>query len=167
VEVGLHLELGDTARAESELAAQIEAFTGLYGRAPAYIDGHRHCHAEGDAARAVGEFAAARRLPVRSVDQRHRDLLRALGVPTADRLVGRYSEGHDFLPPEIAAVLEGGELPAGVTEWMVHPGHGDPGLGSSYDAGREEDLRRLLDLANHRALRRIRRTHEQSLRCGG
>jgi hypothetical protein len=42
------------------------------------------------------------------------------------------------------AWLEGRHLP-GLTEWMVHPGHS--GGGSSYDRGREEDLKLLLELA--------------------
>jgi predicted glycoside hydrolase/deacetylase ChbG (UPF0249 family) len=160
VEVGLHLELSGLAgEVESSLHAQLERFGLVYGQPPAHLDGHRHCHAAGEAAAVVARIAAARELPVRSIDAGHRRLLRACGVATPDRLVGRFGEDDSFLPAEARVLLEGGELPEGVTEWMVHPGYRDPKLGSSYDAGREEDLRLLLELADEPRMRAVRQTH--------
>jgi len=167
VEVGLHLELermpaagaaGPAERREAlaALRAQLERFERLFGRAPAYLDGHHHCHAREGLAPDVARTAAARNLPVRSVGARHRRLLRGVGVPTPDRLVGRTEESEPPLPEEIARVLDGGEAPAGVTEWMVHPGHRDPQGTSSFDAAREQDLELVVDLADElgRAFRR-------------
>jgi chitin disaccharide deacetylase len=163
IEVGLHLELsGSAAEVGASLGAQLQRFAGLYGHPPAYLDGHRHCHAAREAATVVAE-AAAHGLPVRSFDAGHRRLLRACGVATPDRLIGRFSEDDPVLPPEVRIVLEAGELPEGVTEWMVHPGRRDPELGSSYDAGREEDLRLLLELADEPALQAVRQNHGSAL----
>jgi hypothetical protein len=44
----------------------------------------------------------------------------------------------------------------GVLEWVVHPGRAARDRRSSYDAGREEDLRVLLELADEPRLREIR-----------
>jgi predicted glycoside hydrolase/deacetylase ChbG (UPF0249 family) len=167
VEVGLHLELGAEGEAvQASLEAQLQAFEEMYGAGPGYLDGHRHCHASPEAAALVGKAAAARGLAVRSVSGRHRALLRRLGVPTPGRLVGRIVEEQPFLPREIDALMEGGGVPEGVTEWMVHPGYRDPYLGSSYDAGREEDLRCLLALGDREKWRRrgVARTTHEALR---
>jgi len=127
--LGLHLEPGDPI-------GQLERFESLIGREPDYLDGHRHCHATAT----VTALAAERGLPVRSIDAAHRRALRAAGVRTPDRLIGRYREADPVLPPELGA------LPPGWTEWMVHPGHPAGGRFSSYDAGREQDLEALLEL---------------------
>src|SRR3954451_17850841 len=169
VELGLHLELaedepvGADEREEAlrELERQLEAFEAVLGRPPAYLDGHRHCHARSGLAEALGREAAQRGLPVRSIDADHRRILRDAGVATPDKLIGRYSEEPDgALPVELTPVVEGeGELPDGVTEWMVHPGHPDPESGSGYDLAREEDLDLLLSLCLLPALADARITH--------
>lgn len=153
VEVGLHLDLE-----RSPLEEQLRDFEAVFGAPPRYLDGHHHCHARGAPAVEVANVARERELPVRSVDARHRRLLRCKGVATPDRLVGRLSESDPPVPHEVAALREG-DGPDGVTEWMVHPGHADPAAGSAYDAGREEDLRLLLAIAADPALRAIRTTH--------
>lgn len=158
VAAGLHLDLDALG-----LDDQLERFEAAFGRAPTHLDGHRHCHARGPAAIAVADLARAKRLPVRSVDAGHRRLLRRKGVATTDRLVGRMSEEEPVMPPEVRALLgDGGD--AMLAEWMTHPGYPDPSLGSSYDAGREEDLRTLLELAGEPRLRR-RRTSWANLGC--
>lgn len=153
VEVGLHLELG-----ASSLEEQLTEFERRFGRPPAYLDGHHHCHARGPAAVAVANLARERGLPVRSVDARHRRLLRCKGVATPDRLVGRNSEDEPALPEEVAALIRG-DGPEGATEWMTHPGRAEATSGSRYDAAREEDLRLLLELASAATLRAIRADH--------
>jgi chitin disaccharide deacetylase len=153
VEVGLHLDLE-----RSSLDEQLRGFESAFGAPPAYLDGHHHCHAGGARALEVADLARKRGLPVRSVDARHRRLLRCKGVPTPDRLVGRLSEADRAIPDEVAA-LRAGCGPDGVTEWMVHPGYADPSTGSTYDRGREEDLRLLLALVDDRELREVRTTH--------
>jgi predicted glycoside hydrolase/deacetylase ChbG (UPF0249 family) len=173
VEVGLHLELpewrgdlrhsagpGDREAAIAALSNQLRRFGKLFGRPPAHLDGHYHCHAAPGLAAAVGRVAREQRLPVRSVTARHRRLLRCQGVPTPDRLVGRLDEDEPALPAEIRAVARGeGELPPGVTEWMVHPGRSDPASGSAYDRGRAEELDLLLRLGLAPALAAARTTH--------
>jgi chitin disaccharide deacetylase len=177
VETGLHLDLplelteGKRAGPHQRDAAlqaldeQIQAFESTLGRPPAYLDGHRHCHAHAGLATAVAREAVRRGLPVRSIDAAHRRILRREGVATPDRLVGRYSEEADAaLPPELEPVVDGeGGLPPGITEWMVHPGHRDPESGSGYDQAREEDLDLLLSLCLLPALRRARLTHVAAL----
>jgi predicted glycoside hydrolase/deacetylase ChbG (UPF0249 family) len=163
IEVGLHLDFASGDDADVELKRQLEAFEDLYGCPPAYLDGHRHVHAERPFAALVAGIARDRRLPLRSIDARHRRTLLCMGISTPDRLVGRLAEGDPALPAEIAAIAAGRPAPDGVTEWMVHPGYADPGSGSSYDAGREEDLRLVLELGGGSALRAVRRTHAQAL----
>ena len=148
VSVGLHLEPLD----EAPLEEQWQRFEAAFGRSPAHLDGHKHCHAApGGPALVVAKLARARGVAVRSVSARHRRLLRCQGVETADRLVGRLTEDEPPLPDEIAAWLDG-RPPAGATEWMVHPGYaGGP---SSYDRGREEELELLLELGRDAPWRR-------------
>ena len=154
VAVGLHLELD-----RAGLAEQVQRFEAAFGRGPDYLDGHHHCHAAGPPAVEVADYASERDLPVRSVDARHRRLLRCRGVTTADRLVGRYSEDEPVLPSEIGTLLRG-EGTSGeegeVWEWMVHPGRPVGDGSSDYDAGREEDLRLLLELAAEPGFRELR-----------
>jgi chitin disaccharide deacetylase len=167
VEVGLHLELAGTPEPDGARAAaltQLDRFERVFGRPAEYLDGHNHCHAASGAAAAIAGTAAERGVPVRSVSDRHRRLLRDTGVATADRLVGRLTPSEPALPELLAAALQGSAPPPpGVTEWMVHPGYRDPERASSFDAAREQDLELLLDLApkledvfrrtNHGALR--------------
>jgi predicted glycoside hydrolase/deacetylase ChbG (UPF0249 family) len=153
VGVGLHLEPLD----EATLADQLARFEELFARPPAHIDGHHHCHAARGRP-ALAAATAGRRLGarVRSVSPRHRRLLRCLGVKTPDRLIGRLTEREPALPSEIEAAAAGETFPDGSIEWMVHPGHRDPDSGSSYDAGREEDLRLLIELADEELLLALR-----------
>ena len=147
IDVGLHLE----SLADASLNTQLDAFRRLFGRPPAYVDGHHHCHAaDPDTARHVALAALEHGIPVRAVGEGHRALLRGLGVATADRLVGRLDEAEPLVPEEIDALLAGTGL-SGATEWMVHPGRaGGP---SSYDAGRERDLEELLRLGDRASWR--------------
>jgi predicted glycoside hydrolase/deacetylase ChbG (UPF0249 family) len=142
VPLGLHLE------ADGTIAAQLRAFEELTGSQPAHIDGHRHCHADARMAADVTRIAAELGVPVRSISPGHRAELHAAGVTTTDRLVGRLFEHQAPVPPEIARLLDGERTPPGSTEWFVHPGFRDPDGGSSYDAGRPEDLAVLLELGD-------------------
>jgi predicted glycoside hydrolase/deacetylase ChbG (UPF0249 family) len=149
VEIGLHLDLDGPP-----LAEQVKAFARHFGRPPAYLDGHRHRHADAEVAGIVAAYAAEHALPVRSVSARHRELLRSADVLTPDLLIGRLDESEPALPAELARPER---LPA-TTEWFVHPGQSVGKGFSSYDAGREEDLALLLDLRLPDGLRRA--THE-------
>lgn len=182
VEIGLHLELsgwgggplsrgrragpGDRDRALAILERQLAQFEDLFGRQPAHLDGHHHCHAAPGLAAAIARVARERGLPSRSIDANHRRTLRCLGVAAPDRLVGRLFPHAPALPEELRPVVRGeAKMPAGVTEWMTHPGYPDPASGSGYDAGREEDLELLLELGDREAwaARGIaRRTHAEA-----
>jgi hypothetical protein len=147
VEIGLHLG-GERSPAE-----QADDFEQGFGLPPAYLDGHRHCHALPARTEAVASFAAERGLPVRSVDPAHRELLRSRGVATPDLLVGRLREDEPVLPAELEG--DGVELPA-VTEWFVHPGLPVGGGFSSYDAGRRQDLNLILRFVPPNGVERAR-----------
>jgi predicted glycoside hydrolase/deacetylase ChbG (UPF0249 family) len=153
VEVGLHLEPLDHASLEE----QLQRFEALLGRPPDHLDGHHHCHAEPElTALAIARLGRRLGSRVRSVSGSHRRLLRGLGVRTNDLLVGRMDEAEPTVPEAIRSAIDGGAAPPGLTEWMVHPGRSDTTSGSSYDAGREEDLRVLIELARNERLRRLR-----------
>ena len=162
---GLHLRLTDAEMLDQPAAVvalgeQVDRFERLFGAPPAHLDGHRHCHAVPAVAAGIAREAARLGIPLRSVSRSHRKTLRALGVATSDRLVGRFSEREPVVPVTLLPLVEGeGEAPPGVTEWMVHPGHSDPSVGSRYDAGREEDLRALLELARRSDIAARRTTH--------
>lgn len=158
VEIGLHLELPGAPP-----AAQLERFEALFARPPAYIDGHKHCHARPAAVDEVVGIATKLEIPVRSVDETHRERLRRAGVATPDRLIGRLDPSEPALPAELA---QGRQLPAGVTEWMVHPGHPDPDAGSSYDGARREDLDLVLRVGPLLARDGRRATHGTALGPG-
>jgi predicted glycoside hydrolase/deacetylase ChbG (UPF0249 family) len=158
-EVGLHLELepglgADEAKAEPQ--RQLDLFEAMFGRPPAYLDGHLHSHATEPAATEVIALARERGMRVRGADEWHRARLRESGVLTPERLIGRYEPSQPVIPAEISSVAAGGEPPAGLTEWMTHPGLSDRESGSSFDAGRERDLAALLRLAPSPFLRRWR-----------
>jgi predicted glycoside hydrolase/deacetylase ChbG (UPF0249 family) len=145
IAIGLHLEMG-----AATLERQVELFAEAFGREPDYLDGHLHSHARGRPAVEVANLARERGWPVRSIDARHRRLLRCKGVVTADGLVGRMAESEPVPPPAIERDWEG------VLEWVTHPGHAARDGTSSYDEGREEDLEVLLALAADPRLRDLR-----------
>jgi predicted glycoside hydrolase/deacetylase ChbG (UPF0249 family) len=156
IDVGLHLEAEEEGRGltTAELTSQLAAFERLAGRAPDHLDGHHHCHAGAAIAGRVAELAAHRGIPVRAVGAEHRQLLRSAGARTFDLLVGRYGEDEPVVPAE----LIGCPPVVGSIEWMVHPGHPDPASGSSYDAGRGEDLDALLSFRPEPGFARVRRS---------
>jgi predicted glycoside hydrolase/deacetylase ChbG (UPF0249 family) len=159
VEIGLHLDLqGGAESAESEPGRQADLFARIFGRPPAHIDGHHHCHASGSALEAVGELAARLDARVRSVGDEDRRELRRRGIRTPDRLIGRLRDDQPPLPLELQDVRSGtAPPPSGLTEWMVHPGLADPAAGSAFDAARAEDLALLLELADDPRLQALRK----------
>jgi predicted glycoside hydrolase/deacetylase ChbG (UPF0249 family) len=144
VEVGLHIEFEgrwgsrSAAPARTSLRVQVERFVDLFRRWPAYLDGHKHCHARPELATPVLQMAEQIKGPVRSLSDDHRQWLRERGVPTPDLLLGRTRSSDQAEPERLR------ELPPGVTEWMSHPGYPDPDSGSEYDLARREDLDELL-----------------------
>lgn len=176
VEIGLHLELGaegDSARADATeraaaaaaIAEQYGAFAQRFRQPPAYLDGHRHGHARDGLGIVLSDFAVAHDLPVRSIGERHRRLLRCRGVPTPDLLIGRTHESEPPLPAELAAGADAIAALPPVVEWMTHPGRRDPEARSRYDRGREVDLELLLGWQAPESLQRS--THRAALSPAG
>ena len=157
VEIGLHLELAEAVAGDDPVQGQLRRFEDLFQRPPAFIDGHHHRHADPVHHDEIVRLAASLGVRVRSVDEAHRERLRAAGIPTPDRLIGRVSRPRRWCRSEIAHVEGGGDPAEGWTEWMVHPGLADPASGSSFDREREDDLGELLRLAPDLALQRWRR----------
>ena len=124
--------------------------------APDFLDSHHHRHVSEPLAAQVEAIAGELDVRVRCADPDHREHLRSLGLKTPERLIGRYLESQPPLPAEVEDVLAGAKPPEGLTEWMTHPGLGDPGTGSSFDLGREDDLAVLLGFASRPPLRRWR-----------
>jgi hypothetical protein len=141
VAIGIHLELGPGS-APSQVSEQLDRFGELFGRPPAYLNGHKHCHAAPSVAGVIADAALDAGVPVRSVDPKHRTLLHDRGVATPDLLIGRMSGTQPALPVELAGAIDGPET----IEWMTHPGH--PGGPSSLDNARGEDLKLLLRLGD-------------------
>jgi predicted glycoside hydrolase/deacetylase ChbG (UPF0249 family) len=139
-EIGLHIEFEarwgprSGAPARTALQVQLDRFVDLFGRWPSFINGHHHCHARPELATPVFQTAKQIGVPVRSVSPDHRQWLRERGIDTPDLLIGRTESREPAEPPEVR------NPPAGVTEWMVHPGHRDSASGSTYDRARQEDL---------------------------
>ena len=166
VEVGLHLEpprFGGHRELLQAPRRQAEAFETTFGAPPAFIDGHHHCHAALPMATAAEDVAVELGVPLRAVGEDHRFRLEERGIACTDRLTGRQRETEPALPRLLAEALRSGAMPWGITEWAVHPGERDPDSGSSYDAGREEDLALLLWLADDEALTAARATHRVAL----
>jgi len=140
VEVGLHIEFEGRhgarsgAAAKSSLRVQLERFTDFFHRWPAFLNGHHHCHARPELATPVLTMAKQIEIPVRSINRDHRQWLSERRIDTPDLLIGRMSTSEPDEPAELR------DLPAGITEWMVHPGYPDPDSGSAYDIARREDL---------------------------
>lgn len=147
VEVGLHLEFegrwGRRSRnaARRSLEVQLDRFSRQFGGWPAYLDGHHNCHARPELIEPVATAAKQLGIPVRSVSERHRQLLRERGITTNDHLIGRMSPDESH--PDTALR----QLDSGVTIWFLHPGYPDPESGSEYDEARAEDLDLLLRLS--------------------
>ena len=140
VEIGLHIEFEGRwgprsgGPAKNSLRVQLDRFVDLFRRWPSFLDGHHHCHARPELATPVMQAALQMGVPVRSVSRDHRQWLSERGIRTPNTLLGRTTSSEPVEPPQLR------DLPAGVTEWMVHPGYPDSDSGSDYDLARREDL---------------------------
>jgi chitin disaccharide deacetylase len=142
--VGLHAVLDpgcDRAAAEAALRAQLDRFRALRGAAPTHLDSHKHAHARPAILAAFATVAAEHGLPVRAIDAEMRAVLRARGVPTADRFLGDATLRPAWTEASLAAALE--RLEDGATELMAHPGHAPSHARTSFGAEREIELAAL------------------------
>jgi chitin disaccharide deacetylase len=132
-----HVPLDDPIAVGAEVAAQLERFVALIGRAPTHLDSHQHVH---------------RREPVRTIVLGHG---RELGVPVRDfareiryegGFYGQSGRGEPWpegiAPEALRALLRA--LPEGITELGCHPGLDDDS-GSSYARERAVETATLCD----------------------
>jgi len=129
----------DSKDVEAEVTAQVERFEQLVGRPPTHLDSHHHVGMYSPVAEIV--LSAARRADaaVRSQDAQVRARVRTLGLVTPDHFFG--GSGPDAYWSVATTLRHLRSLPAGVSEFMTHPGRYDDALGySRYGRQRETEL---------------------------
>ncbi|MCI0545677.1 MAG: ChbG/HpnK family deacetylase [Candidatus Rokubacteria bacterium] len=127
-----------------ELGNQIDAFRGLMGRFPTHLDSHHHVGRHDPVLGILLDFARAIKVPVRSQDDPVRVAARTLGLRTPDHFMGESGPDAYWCPARVLEHLEA--LPAGVSEFMTHPGYFDDDLAySRYGVQRETEIAGLTD----------------------
>jgi predicted glycoside hydrolase/deacetylase ChbG (UPF0249 family) len=124
---------------EREIGAQIERFETLTKHVPTHLDTHHHVGLLVPVREIV--LSTARRLgvPVRSQDAAARARTRGAGLRTTDHFFGESGPGAYWSLARVLSQLRA--LPAGVSEWMTHPGWCDAELSySRYGRQREIEL---------------------------
>jgi predicted glycoside hydrolase/deacetylase ChbG (UPF0249 family) len=136
----------------AEARAQLERFRSLAGRLPTHLDSHHHAHRLPVVLEAVVALARENGLPVRGASKEVTDALREASIATTDFFVEEFY-GEEASDSTLRRIL--GELPAGVTELMCHPGRVDAELRSSsaYSQDRERELGLLTADATRRLVR--------------
>ena len=105
----------------------------------------------------MAKAAAAKGLPVRSLDAGMRAFLRARGVATNDAFLGDAGAEPYWTLARLREALS--HLPTeGVVELMCHPGHAPTTLTSGYGAQREVELETFLHPDARQAIERSRAT---------
>ena len=138
--------------ARIELGTQIDVFRGIMGRFPTHLDTHHHVGRLEPVLEVVLDFARALRVPVRSQDAEVRQIARSLGIKTPDHFMGESGPEAYWSRERVLEHLAA--LPAGVSEFMTHPGYFDDELAySRYGRQRETELAGLTDPAARQAAR--------------
>lgn len=136
----------DVDQARIELGNQIDAFRRLLGRFPTHLDTHHHVGRHEPILGLVLDFARALKVPVRSQDEVVRTAAQQRKLRTPDHFVGDAAQEPYWTRERVLEQLRG--LPAGVTEFMTHPGHYDGDLAySRYGQQRDVELAGLTDPA--------------------
>jgi predicted glycoside hydrolase/deacetylase ChbG (UPF0249 family) len=129
----------DSRDVEREIEAQIERFIERVGLTPSHLDSHHHVGLHPPVREVL--LASARRLgvPVRSQDAPARARARALQLRTPDHFFGESGPEPYWSLATVLRHLR--ELPAGVSEFMTHPGWFDDALRfSRYGRQREVEM---------------------------
>ena len=131
--------------ARIELGMQIDEFRKIMGRFPTHLDSHHHVGRHEPILELVLDFARAIKVPVRTPGRggaRGGAEARAQDAgPLHGRVGSRTPTGRR---ERVLAHLR--ELPAGVTEFMTHPGYFDDDLAySRYGRQRDTELAGLTD----------------------
>jgi chitin disaccharide deacetylase len=129
----------DPGDVDREIAAQVERFEKLFRRRPTHLDSHHHVGMYSPVREIVLRWAAHLGVPVRSQGPLARHMARAAGLATPDHFFGDSGPGPYWTPERTLAHLR--RLPAGVSEFMTHPGFCDDELAySRYGRQREAEL---------------------------
>ncbi len=130
--------------ARIELGNQIDAFRRFFRRFPTHLDSHHHVGRHEPILGLVLDFARALGVPVRSQDASVRAAARAQKLRTPDHFVGESGPDPYWSAERVLAHVAA--LPAGVSEFMTHPGYYDEDLAySRYGRQRETEVAGLTD----------------------
>jgi predicted glycoside hydrolase/deacetylase ChbG (UPF0249 family) len=149
-----------TDEARIELGNQIDVFRKIMGRFPTHLDTHHHVGRYDPILDLVLGFARALKVPVRSQDDTVRSAARRLGLRTPDHFMGESGPEPYWSRERTVAHLDA--LPAGLSEFMTHPGYFDDDLAySRYGRQRETELAGLTAAEAKQAVERhgIRLVH--------
>jgi predicted glycoside hydrolase/deacetylase ChbG (UPF0249 family) len=128
-----------SADVRNEVEAQVAKFRRLMRRAPTHLDTHHHVGLHPPVRDVVLDVACALGVPVRSQDDAARMRARSAGLRTPDHFFGESGPGAYWSPATTLTRLRA--LPAGVSEFMTHPGWFDADLAySRYGRQREIEM---------------------------
>ncbi len=130
--------------ARIELGTQIDVFRKIMGCFPTHLDTHHHVGRHEPILDLVLDFARALKVAVRSQDATVRAAARKLGLRTPDHFMGE--SGPEPYWARERTLEQLAALPAGISEFMTHPGYFDDDLAySRYGRQRETELAGLTD----------------------
>jgi predicted glycoside hydrolase/deacetylase ChbG (UPF0249 family) len=125
--------------ARIEIGNQIEAFRRLMGRFPTHLDSHHHVAQSGALLDLLCFFAKALKIPIRAQDGPVRARARQDGIRTPEHFMGDAGVDPYWSADKVLEHLRA--LPAGVSEFMTHPGYFDADLAySRYGKQRETEV---------------------------
>ena len=119
-----------------ELRRQVEQVFDL-GCSPTHLDSHHHIHRYPEVLPVVMALAQEFHLPVRSVDDEMRQVLRRAGIRTPDHFSMAFYGEQATLETLMQLVAS---CPDGTLEIMTHPGYATDDLPSSYREARAVEL---------------------------
>ena len=127
------------ADVRAEIEAQAERFQSALKRRPTHLDTHHHVGLHPPVRDVVLDVARGLRVAVRSQDAAARARARSAGLRTPDHFFGESGpEAYWSLERSVRHLRE---LPAGVSEFMCHPGWFDADLAySRYGRQRETEM---------------------------
>lgn len=127
------------ADVRAEVQAQVERFESALKRRPTHLDTHHHVGLHSPVREVVLEVARTLDIAVRSQDAGTRARMRSAGLRTPDHFFGESGPDAYWSPDRTIRHLR--ELPAGVSEFMCHPGWCDAELAySRYGRQRETEM---------------------------
>lgn len=125
--------------ARIEIGNQVEAFRRLMGRFPTHLDSHHHVAKDGALLDLLCFFAKALKIPMRAQDAGVRARAKKDAVRTPEHFMGESGPEPYWSADKVLEHLRA--LPAGVSEFMTHPGYFDDDLAySRYGKQRETEV---------------------------